>query len=245
MNTKLLDQVTLVNDKDKVVGSMDKVEAHRGEGQLHRAVSVYLYRPSLEGRTSSPTVGGHDKRGVELLIQQRSDQKIVGAHQWANTICGNVRPTESYEQCAHRRLREELGITANYLPSLERRTSSPTVGGHDKWGAKLVLEPIYKFRYQLQCNADFSENEIDQVFIGWYDGEVIPNPDEVQECAWVDWEKLVTSCQLSVIRKDNFNTKVIQLPITNYQSPLTLAPWFVHMLGDEELIKKIEQFIKK
>lgn len=225
-NFKTLDQVTLVNDKDEVVGSMDKVEAHRGEGQLHRAVSVYLFRKLINRSTDQPI--------TELLVQQRSDKKIVGAHQWANTICGNVRPSESYEQCAHRRLREELGIPVNHLPSLERR-------GHDKWGTKLVLEPIYKFRYQLQCNAEFSENEIDQVFVGWYDGDVQPNPEEVQEYAWVDWNELQIRAKNSELRTQNFNTKQIDIKT----SQLILAPWFVHMLGNEELIEKIEKFIQR
>ena len=90
----VLDQVTLVDEHDHQIGVMDKVEAHRGDGKRHRASSVFLF----------------NKNG-ELLIQQRSKKKIVGALQWGNTCCGNVRPGESCEECALRRLREGLGIT--------------------------------------------------------------------------------------------------------------------------------------
>ncbi|MDQ5950941.1 MAG: isopentenyl-diphosphate Delta-isomerase, partial [Patescibacteria group bacterium] len=67
------DQVTLITEQDEVIGTMDKIEAHRGDGKLHRASSVFLFKKSEDGE-------------VELLVQQRSDKKIVGAGQWANTV---------------------------------------------------------------------------------------------------------------------------------------------------------------
>ena len=139
---------------------MDKLEAHRGDGKLHRAISVFLFRKTEAG-------------DVELLIQQRSDKKIVGAGQWANTVCGNVWPEESYESCARRRLEFELGISGEDQKLLE-------------------LAPVTKFRYQVKCNEEFSENEIDQVFMGWFDGEIKlrPNFDEVAGTRWVEWSKL-------------------------------------------------------
>ncbi|NCN24372.1 MAG: isopentenyl-diphosphate delta-isomerase [Candidatus Pacebacteria bacterium CG10_big_fil_rev_8_21_14_0_10_42_12] len=154
INMHQLDKVILVNQKDEVIGEMDKMDAHRGEGKLHRAISVFLFRKL-----------GDD---VELLIQQRSAKKIVGAHQWANTVCGNVRPGETYEVCARRRLEEELGII----------------------DPQLILTPAKKFQYQVKCNEEFSENEIDQIFTGWFDGELNINPDEVQKVDWISWQSL-------------------------------------------------------
>lgn len=145
MNTpNPLDQVILVDSNDQPIGTMDKIEAHRGDALLHRAISVFLF----------------NKNG-QLLIQQRSRKKIVGADQWANTCCGNVRPGESYEECARRRLREELGIT------------------------KVEIKPVHTFQYFARCNDEFSEREIDTVFVGEYEGDVMPNPDEVQATDWL------------------------------------------------------------
>lgn len=201
----ITDLVTLVNESDEVMGSMDKVEAHRGEAQRHRAISVYLFNNTKE-----------------LLIQQRSANKIVGANQWANTVCGNVRPSETYEQCAYRRLKEELGIT------------------------QVEIKPLYKFEYHLRANKEFSEWEIDQVFVGFYDGEVSPNPDEAQNFSWVNWEYLVVSSKSSVTNKDDFNTKKIELTTDQQQlCTITLAPWFVWMLRDKELQKKLEDYVTK
>lgn len=140
-----------MNEDDHQIGVMDKIEAHRGDGKLHRACSVFLFND--KGR---------------LLIQQRSNTKIVGAEQWANSCCGNVRPGESYIECALRRLQEELGIT------------------------EVELTRVTKFLYQVKCNEAFSEYEMDTVFIGLYDGMVSPNRDEVRAVNWINFDDLLT-----------------------------------------------------
>ena len=147
---KNLDQVILVDEHDRQIGVMDKVEAHRQPAQLHRASSVLL----------------RNSQG-EWLIQQRSDQKIVGALQWANSCCGNLRPGESYGQCAQRRLQEELGIVG------------------------VELAKLTKFTYQLECNDEFGEHEIDTVFVGQYEGLVEPNPKEVKNINWLSTQELL------------------------------------------------------
>jgi isopentenyl-diphosphate delta-isomerase len=147
------DLVTLVSEEDQVIGTMDKIEAHRSKGKLHRASSVFLFRKN-EGDE------------IEFLVQKRSEKKIVGAGQWANTVCGNVWPDESYEACARRRLSFELGIN----------------------DVRLKLNDTATFRYQAKCNEEFSENEIVHIFIDWYDAEVNANSEEVAEWQWVKWE---------------------------------------------------------
>jgi isopentenyl-diphosphate Delta-isomerase len=158
-----LDQVILVNENDEQIGVMDKIDAHLGEGKLHRAASVFL----------------HNAKG-EWLIQKRSSLKIVGAGQWANTCCGNVRPGESYQECAQRRLQEELGIE----------------------GVKLNF--VDKFTYFAQCNEKFSEREIDSVYIGEFDDKkssVVPNSEEVTEYKWISAINL-----LSELKEDQKNS---------------------------------------
>ncbi len=147
------DLVTLVDERDVVLGSMDKVEAHRWPGPLHRASSVFLLRRNEAGE-------------LELLIQQRSSQKIVGAGQWANTCCGNVWPGESYIECAERRLQVELGIEG------------------------VQLQPITKVRYQAQCNQEFGENEIATIFVAVASPALSPNPAEVADTAWISLTEL-------------------------------------------------------
>ena len=172
-----IDQVTLVNEKDEVIGQMDKIEAHRGNAHRHRAISVFLW---------------NDRD--ELLLQQRSLEKIVGAGLWANTCCGNVRPGESYEECAKRRLREELGIVDGY-----------------------TLLPLDKFEYQVRCDSEFSEWEIDQIFYGTYNGPVVPVKKEVKDVSWQP-----------------------AFSVTNQMStsPENMVPWLPFLLNQPLLQKK-------
>jgi isopentenyl-diphosphate delta-isomerase len=133
------DKVVLVNQQDEVIGTQDKILAHKGQGQLHRACSVFLF---------------DDKD--RLLLQQRSQHKIVAPGKWANTACGNLRPQESYRDCALRRLKQELGIEG------------------------INLQQVGKFHYRAEFDNGFVENEIDTVFAGRFEGEVWPEPTEVR-----------------------------------------------------------------
>lgn len=84
--------VVLINERDEITGTMEKMEAHR-QALLHRAVSVFLFN-----------------RQGEWLLQRRNLQKYHSGGLWTNTCCTHPVPHESYGEAAHRRLREEMGI---------------------------------------------------------------------------------------------------------------------------------------
>ena len=87
-----MEHVILVDEQDKELGSMEKMEAHR-RGKLHRAFSVLLF----------------NSKG-ELLLQKRSANKYHSAGLWTNTCCSHPKPGEAMEQAVRRRLQEEMGI---------------------------------------------------------------------------------------------------------------------------------------
>lgn len=87
------ESIVLVDDRDQVLGTMDKLQAHV-EGRLHRAFSVFLIDDS--GR---------------LLLQRRADSKYHSAGLWTNTCCSHPRPGEELANAADRRLQEEMGIS--------------------------------------------------------------------------------------------------------------------------------------
>jgi isopentenyl-diphosphate delta-isomerase len=76
---------------DGVLYPIEKLAAHR-QGQLHLAVSVFVFR------------------GPELLIQQRAAGKYHCAGMWANSCCSHPHWGEAIAASAARRLREELGL---------------------------------------------------------------------------------------------------------------------------------------
>ncbi|MGH2769344.1 MAG: isopentenyl-diphosphate Delta-isomerase, partial [Actinomycetota bacterium] len=90
--------VELVDEDGVTIGTAEKMEVHLGDGQLHRAFSVFL----LDGNG-------------RLLLQQRAQGKYHSAGAWSNTCCGHPSPGESPHDAALRRLYEELGIQPEAL----------------------------------------------------------------------------------------------------------------------------------
>lgn len=152
-------KIILVDGQDRPLGQADQVEAHTGDGLLHRAVSAVLYR--------------HHNTGLQVLLQRRSQKKHLWPGYWSNTICTHPYMGETYVQSALRRLREELGISI-----LENQ-----------------LQPVFRFIYRDRYDTGFSEYELDTVIIGQYEGEIVPNEDEVMEVKWVDVNQVRSDMQ--------------------------------------------------
>ena len=87
-----MENVILVDKKDKKTGIEEKIKAHR-EGKLHRSFSIFIF----------------NKKG-ELLIQKRARSKYHSGGLWSNTCCSHPRSNENVAKAAKRRLKEEMGI---------------------------------------------------------------------------------------------------------------------------------------
>ena len=89
-----MDEVILVDSRDKEIGSMEKLAAHQ-QGVLHRAFSILIY----------------NEQG-DMLIHQRANGKYHSGGLWTNACCSHPKPGESAEHAVRRRLMEEMGIDA-------------------------------------------------------------------------------------------------------------------------------------
>lgn len=87
--------VILVDENDREVGTMEKMQAHR-EAKLHRAFSVFIFN-----------------RQKEILLQQRALNKYHSPGLWTNTCCSHPRPGENTLTAAQRRLKEEMGFSCD------------------------------------------------------------------------------------------------------------------------------------
>jgi isopentenyl-diphosphate delta-isomerase len=94
----LQNYVVLVDENDRELGTMEKMEAHL-QGRLHRAFSVFIFN--------------YDQ---ELLIHRRALEKYHSGGLWTNTCCSHPMPGETTLEAAHRRLDEEMGMRANLDP---------------------------------------------------------------------------------------------------------------------------------
>lgn len=89
------DRVVLVDKKDTVLGTMEKMEAHR-LGELHRAFSVFIF----------------NKQG-QMLIHQRAADKYHGAGLWTNACCSHPQLDEDVNEAAAERLQYEMGLACD------------------------------------------------------------------------------------------------------------------------------------
>lgn len=199
------EQIQLVSADDVEIGTEDKFVAHQYPVKRHRAISVWL-----------------KNKQNEVLLQQRSHTKIVGAGWWANTVCGNVWAGETYEECAVRRLKDELGIELS----------------------KEELVAGAKFEYRAYCNEKYGEHEIDQIFTASVEEVVVtPNTAEVIDTLWVDIEDLRGRVVYEVSERGYYSAKQSLLASWNElvenMHPLNLmisgkevqvTPWTVMML---------------
>lgn len=123
---------------------IEKMRAHVDDVP-HLAVSVFLFR------------------GDELLLQQRATTKYHSGGQWANTCCSHPHWQESLQDCAERRLYEEVGL-------------------------RRALAPCGRIDYRTPVGTLF-ENEHVHCFVGRASARslesVRPDPHEVQALCWM------------------------------------------------------------
>jgi len=101
----------------------------------------------------------------ELMLQRRAKSKYHSGGLWTNTVCSHPREGEGLEEAAHRRLKEEMGFDC-------------------------PLEEAFSFIYRVAFKNGLTENELDHVFVGRYDGEPVPDPQEADGWKWIPLEEL-------------------------------------------------------
>lgn len=105
--------VTIVNEKNEVVGALSRAEMRR-KRLPHRAVYILVFN-----------------RKHELFVQKRTDTKDIYPSYYDIAAGGVVLSGESWEQAAERELLEELGIRADLAPLFDFHH---VTANNDVWG---------------------------------------------------------------------------------------------------------------
>ena len=106
----------VVDDHDEVIGQRPRSEVHR-LGLKHRAVHVLIF----------------NRRG-DLFLQKRSLTKDCFPGTWDSSASGHLTPGETYDACAVREVREELGVELGRPPErLFPLTACPETGMEFVW----------------------------------------------------------------------------------------------------------------
>lgn len=157
-----MEQVILVDENDKPIGTMEKMASHLG-AHLHRAISVFIT----------------DTRG-RWLIQQRTMEKYHSKGKWSNTCCSHPSPGETSSEAAHRRLMQEMGLRSElndlfvfkYKAELENNLTEHEID-HVFIGITDVLpqpnpEEVMAYRYIGFDELEQEINSTPEAFSAWF-----------------------------------------------------------------------------
>lgn len=100
----------------------------------------------------------------ELYLQKRAATKDVQPGKWDTSVGGHIDYGETTEQALHREAREELGIS----------------------GFKPVYLSTYTFTSEIESELVYS------YFTQW-DGELLPDPEEIEEGRFWSLNELLSS----------------------------------------------------
>jgi len=103
----------VVNERDEVIGQKPRSEIHRLKLN-HRAVHVLVF----------------NSRG-ELFLQKRSLKKDCFPGAWDSSASGHLDSGESYDACAVREVREEIGLELAGPPARLFKVAACPETGHE------------------------------------------------------------------------------------------------------------------
>jgi isopentenyl-diphosphate Delta-isomerase len=160
-----MEHVVLVNEADKEVGTMEKMEAHR-KGVLHRAFSILLFN----------TQG-------EMLLQKRANSKYHSSGLWTNTCCSHPLPGEPIEKATRRKLHQEMGI--DVIPEFAFKFQYKA--GLDKGLTEHEYDHVFIGRYDGEPTINPKEVE-DWKFISV---DKLMEDIELHPTTYTEWFKLI------------------------------------------------------
>ncbi len=159
------EKVVLVNEKDEVLGLMEKMQAHEN-GLLHRAFSVFLFNEN-----------------GDMLLQRRASNKYHSPLQWTNACCSHPRANETYKQAAERRIKEELGIACEISEKFHFIYKADV--GQELWEHELDHVFVGKYEGDFQLNPD-EVQEVRYISMQDLEAEIKLHPEHFTE-----WFKII------------------------------------------------------
>lgn len=144
--------VVLVDNHGSPVGSAPKLATHTARTPLHLSFSTYIFSANNK-----------------ILVTKRAGVKKVWPNVWTNSACGHQLPDESDESAIKRRLKFELGMSAEELT---------------------LIVPDYV--YKTTPYNGIIEHEYCRIYCARASSDVSPNYLEVDDYKWLSWSEFRT-----------------------------------------------------
>ena len=152
----------VVDENDKVIDSVSKIDCHRGKGIRHRAFSVLIF--DSEDR---------------LLMQQRSIEKITFPGIWANSCCSHPLDVEN-----------ENGDEIEGVIHASKRKMFQELGIPEEISSSWDYNHIGRFEYSCRWDDEWIEHEIDHVLVVRASPELSINENEIMDTRWLTHEEI-------------------------------------------------------
>jgi isopentenyl-diphosphate Delta-isomerase len=164
MNEEIFD---VVNERDEVVDHKPRSEVHR-LGLMHRAVHVLVFNAA-----------------GQIFLQKRSMSKDRQPGLWDSSASGHLDRGETYDACAVREVREEIGLSLSHPPQrLFKLPASALTDQEHVWIYTCVAEgPFTLHPEEIECG-------------GWFAPEIVTHwmaekPSEFASALLVIWPKVI------------------------------------------------------
>ena len=136
----------IVDDRDRVTGKQTRQEVHR-RGLKHRAIHVLVV----------------NERG-EVYLQKRSFKKDTVPGAWDSSSSGHVDSGETYDACAVRETREEIGLFLKRTPKrLFKVDACAETGLEFVWVYRCDFNGPFRLNPdEIECGAFFKPDHINR-----------------------------------------------------------------------------------
>ena len=157
----------VVNERDEVIGQAPRQEVH-ARGLWHRAIHVLVF----------------NARG-EVFLQKRSMKKDTAKGKWDSSSSGHLDTGESYDACAVREVREEIGLTLTESPARLFKVDA-------------CRETGWEFCWIYRCASEgpfiLHPDEIETG--GWFPAEAVTRwvnekPEDFASCFALLWKRFI------------------------------------------------------
>jgi isopentenyl-diphosphate delta-isomerase len=164
-------EVIAVDADDTELGTVNRLDAHTGDGVRHRAFTALVF----------------DGAG-RILLAQRAPTKRLWNTYWDGTVASHPRPGQGQKEAARQRLVDELGVTSDQYDDLRVTDRFEYERHYENAGLEWEVCAV------LKCTLDDVRLDPDEEEVAgrlWVDyGHLHENPADYRQLRLCPWFRI-------------------------------------------------------